>query len=109
MRKDAKKEDRTIVNHFLGVSDSFLFCRSPEKCVQGRQINVTGKFWNLNRGHMRDDEANTLFKCTVRGFHALHKWAGGGVQWSYRSSLSEGECQCFVSVEDGTPNEFEMM
>ena len=25
------------------------------------------------------------------------------------SSLSEGECQCFVSVEDGVLNEFEMM
>ena len=25
------------------------------------------------------------------------------------SSLSEGECQCFVSVEDGILNEFEMM
>ena len=28
---------------------------------------------------MREDEANTLFKCTVHRFHALHKWAGGGV------------------------------
>ena len=25
------------------------------------------------------------------------------------SSLSEGECQCFVSAEDGILNEFEMM
>ena len=44
-----------------------------------RQNDVLGKFWKLNRDRMREDEANTLFKCTVHRFHALHKWAGGGV------------------------------
>jgi hypothetical protein len=29
----------------------------------------------------------------------IHRW----------SSLSEGECQCFVSAENGVLNEFEMM
>ena len=28
---------------------------------------------------VRDEEANTLFKCTVLGFHDFHKWDGGGV------------------------------
>jgi hypothetical protein len=28
---------------------------------------------------MRDDEASTLLKRTVHGFHVLHKWAGGAV------------------------------
>ncbi len=45
----------------------------------GRQIGVPGKFRNFNRGRMREEVANTLFKGTVRGFHALHKWDGGGV------------------------------
>jgi hypothetical protein len=30
-------------------------------------------------------------------------------KYSNSTSLSEGECQCFVSAEDGILNEFEMM
>jgi hypothetical protein len=53
VRKDAKKEDRTIVNHFHGASSSVEMC-------QDRQIDVTGKFWNFNRGRMREEETTTL-------------------------------------------------
>jgi hypothetical protein len=95
---------------FAHISVGSCFCRSPEKCVyRGRQINVPGKFWNGNKGHMDDQEANTLYKCTVCGYHALHKWAGGGStdfdavsdeiqRWS---SLSQVESQRLVSAEDG--------
>ncbi len=55
-----------------------LLQKTGEMCPV-RQINVTAKFWNLNRVHMSDDEANTLYKCAVHRFHALHKWDGGGV------------------------------
>ncbi len=44
-----------------------------------RRIDVHGKFWNFNRDRTRDEEGNTLFKCTVLGFHDFHKWDGGGV------------------------------
>jgi hypothetical protein len=38
-----------------------------------RQIGVSVTFWNFNRGRMSEEEATTLFKCTVHGFHTLHK------------------------------------
>ena len=60
------------------TSMGFPLLQKPGVCV-GRQIGVTGKFWNFNRGRMSEEETTTVFKCTVLGFHALHKWAGGGV------------------------------
>ncbi len=54
-----------------------LLQKTGEMCV-GRQIGVSGKFWNFNRGRLREEETTTVFKCTVHGFHGLHKWAGGG-------------------------------
>ena len=42
-------------------------------------LGVSGKFWNFTRDRMHNEEANTLFKCTVFGFHVLHKWTGGSV------------------------------
>ena len=91
-----------------------------------RQICVSGKFWNINKGHMDDQEGNTPYKCTVHRYHDLHKWVGGDVpsqttgdgsvdfdvvrdeirRWS---SLSEDEYQWFVGTEDGVLNEVEMM
>jgi hypothetical protein len=44
VRKDVKKEDCTIVNHYHGVSSS-----TEDRCNVYRQIGVSGKFWNLNR------------------------------------------------------------
>ena len=55
-----------------------LLQKSGEMCPV-RQINVSGKFWNLNRDRLCDDETNKLFKCTVHGHHVSHKWAGGRV------------------------------
>ena len=57
--------------------------RRSELCVREKpiQIDVSGKFWNFKRGPMCDDESNTIFKCIVSGFHALHKWGGGGVPY----------------------------
>ena len=60
------------------TSMGFPLLQKPGEMCVGRQIGVPGKFWNFNRGRMSEEEAATLFKCTVRGFHALHKWAGGG-------------------------------
>jgi len=43
-------------------------------CV-GRQIKVLGSYW---KGFMSNGEVNSLYKCTVREYHALHKWDAGG-------------------------------
>ena len=60
------------------TSMGFPLLQKPGEMCVGRQIGVPGKFWNFNRGRMSEEETATLFKCTVCGFHALHKWAGGG-------------------------------
>ncbi len=41
----------------------------------GRQIQVLGSYWT---GCMSNEEANSLYECTVREYHALHKWDAGG-------------------------------
>jgi len=41
----------------------------------GRQIKVLGSYW---KGRMSNEEANSLCLCTVRDYHALHKWDAGG-------------------------------
>ena len=51
-----------------------LLQKSAEMCV-GRQIKVPGSYW---KGHMSNEEANSLYLCTVRDYHALHKWDAGG-------------------------------
>jgi hypothetical protein len=75
---------------------------------------------------MSNEEANSLYKCTVSEYHALYKWDGGGSPSALEPevtesgefyavndeirrwlSLSEVECQRFV--EDGVLNEFDMM
>ena len=48
--------------------------KSGEMCV-GRQIKVLGSYW---KGRMSNEEANSLYLCTVRDYHALHKWDAGG-------------------------------
>ena len=61
------------------TSVGFPLLQKSGEMFPGRQVGVSGKFWNFNKGHIRDDEVNTLFKCVVRGFHVLHKWTGGAV------------------------------
>ena len=34
--------------------------------------------WILLEGLMSNEEANSLYLCTVRDYHALHKWDAGG-------------------------------
>jgi hypothetical protein len=51
-----------------------LLQKSTEMCV-GRQIQVPGSYWT---GHMSYEGENSLYKCTVREYHELHKWDGGG-------------------------------
>ena len=43
-------------------------------CVD-RQVQVLGSYWT---GRMSNEEANSLYKCTVREYHALDKWDTGG-------------------------------
>jgi hypothetical protein len=78
-----------------------LLQKPGEMCV-GRQIGVPGKFWNFNRDLMNEEEAATLFECTVRGFHSLHKWAGGGVP-SQTMELQEMGVDGQVRTEPGGP------
>ena len=40
---------------------------------------------------MCDEESNTLFKCTVCGFHVLHKWVEGGVPSQVKELQEMGE------------------
>ena len=113
-----------------------LLQKAGEICGD-RQIGVSGKFRNLTEGtaetlymtYLR--EANDVLKLTTprQSSRKKQKFSGGfrGVsvlesevtettefhvvsdeirRWS---SLSEGECQRFVSAEDGILNEFEMM
>ena len=51
-----------------------LLQKSAEMCV-GRQIKVPGSYW---KGRMSNEEANSQYLCTVREYHALHKWDAGG-------------------------------
>ncbi len=46
-----------------------LLQKPTEMCV-GRQIKVLGSYW---KGRMSNEEANSLYLCTVRDYHALHK------------------------------------
>ncbi len=45
-----------------------------QMCV-GRQIKVLGSYW---KGSMSNEESNSLYLCTVRDYHELHKWDAGG-------------------------------
>jgi hypothetical protein len=53
-----------------------LFFRSPDVCGQTDQ----GSWILLERTHVNlsNEEANSLYLCTVRDYHALHKWDAGG-------------------------------
>jgi hypothetical protein len=51
-----------------------LLQKPTEMCV-GRQIKVLGTYWT---GSMSNEESNSLYLCTVRDYHELHKWDTGG-------------------------------
>ena len=40
---------------------------------------MSGKFWNVNKDHLYDQETNTLYKCTVQGYQDFNKWSGRGI------------------------------
>ncbi len=50
-----------------------LLQKTTQMCV-GRQIQVLGSYWT---GSMSNEETNSLYKCTVLEYHALHKWDAG--------------------------------
>jgi hypothetical protein len=68
---DPKKATKQSSITSMGFS---LLQKSAEMCV-GTQIQVLGSYWT---GRMSNEEANSLYKCTVREYHALHKWDAGG-------------------------------
>jgi hypothetical protein len=110
------------------TSMGFPLLQKPGEMCVDRQIGVSGKFWNFNRGHTSVAETTTFFKCTVFGFHVLHKSevteaAESEVtepdefhvvsdeirRWSSHESFRRRMSAPFVSAEDGILNEFEMM
>ena len=57
------------------TSMGFPLLQKPAEMCVGRQIKVPGSYW---KGCMSNEEANSLYLCTVREYHALHKWDAGG-------------------------------
>jgi len=57
------------------TSMGFPLLQKPAEMCVGRQIQVLVSYWT---GRMSNEEANSLHKCTVREYHALHKWDAGG-------------------------------
>jgi hypothetical protein len=57
------------------TSMGFSLLQKPTEMCVGRQIKVLGSFW---KGHMSNEEETTQYLCTVRDYHALHKWDTGG-------------------------------
>ena len=53
----------------------FPLLQKPGDMCVGRQIKVLGSYW---KGSMSDEEVNSLYLCTVRDYHVLHKWDTGG-------------------------------
>jgi hypothetical protein len=62
--------------HSSSTSMGFpLLQKSVEMCV-GRQIKVLGSYW---KGHMSNEEENSLYLCTVRDYHVSNtEWDAGG-------------------------------
>ena len=93
------------------------------KCEEGFQLEkkivqssiVPGKFWNFNRGHMREDEANTLFKCTVHGFHVPYEGFTNVPCSGFTSGLEvvfplkEWSCRRWVWMDRSTQNPEDLM
>ncbi len=99
MWKDSEKEDRTIVNHFHGVSssaDDVLKLTTPRLSPRKKQ-KISGGFRGVSDLKPEVTESAEFYAVSDE----IHRW----------SSLSEGEFQLLVSAEDGVTvlNEFEMM
>ena len=82
----------------------FPLHQKPGEMCPDRQIDVSGKFSNFNRVLLCEDEENTIIKCTVCGFHALHTWDGGGVP-SQSMELQEVGVDGQVNIEPGGSND----
>jgi hypothetical protein len=82
-----------------------LLQKPTEMCV-GRQIQVLGSYWT---GRMSNEEANSLYKCTVREYHVLHS----GMQVTH--PLKQWSCRrwawmdrAFEKPEDPLPIAFSL-
>ena len=53
----------------------FPLLQMPGEMCVGRRIKVLESYW---KGRMSNEEVNSQYKCTVREYHALHKWDAGG-------------------------------
>ncbi len=99
MWKDPEKEDRTIVNHFHGVSssaDDVLKMTTPRLSPRKKE-KFSGGFRGVSDLEPEVTESTEFYSVSDE----IHRW----------SSLSEGEFQLLVSAENGVTvlNEFEMM
>ena len=67
----------------------FPLLQKPREVCVGRQIKVLGltlgSYW---KGHMSNEESNSLYKCTVREYHPLHMFRGAS---ALESESSEDE------------------
>jgi hypothetical protein len=71
-------------------------------CV-GRQIKVLGSYW---KGHMSNEETNSLYLCIVRDYHALHKWDAGGTPsqaMELQEMVVDGQDMTVEKPEDPLP------
>ncbi len=57
------------------TSMGFSLLQKPRDMCVDRQIKVLGSYW---KGHMSNEDVNSLYLYTVRNYHALHKWDSGG-------------------------------
>ncbi len=90
VRPDPRVRQRILSSRYVQI-----YWNGPH-CVS-RVVNKTNK---SNRGHMCDEDENTLLKCTVCGFHTFHKWSGGVVPFpSLAMELQEMGVDGQVSTE----------
>ena len=99
MWKDSEKEDRTIVNHFHWVSSSAddISKMTTLRLSSRKKKKFSRGFRGVSALEPEVTESAEFYAVSDE----IRRW----------SSLSEGECQHFVSAEDGVTvlNEFEMM
>jgi hypothetical protein len=58
------------------TSMGFSLLQKPREMCVDRQIKVLGSYW---KGHMSNEDVNSLYLYTVHNYHALHKWDSGGI------------------------------
>ena len=99
MRAKGKKKG-TSTGKQAQITDTALpLLKKPlDHC--GKAINFPGDFWE---GRMSSEEKATLYKCVLRDFSALHKWAGGRSPCA-AFQLQEMGVQGTGSMEHGDEN-----